>query len=763
MKTKLILDVNKTQHAQLNSIVTGRVGDKVSNIADIYLIDGGSPYNLTGSKVFFECVKPDNTVVRDDNGVKMIDATKGHFEYTFPTETFGAIGKAKQAFMSIEKDKIIRATTQDFVLITLPDAMTNRIPSESYLSDLEKLIKELNEMSLEEINSQAAAEASAAKEFAEKANELSNSVQTQLDTIVVNGDSSVEAAQARTDVKGDTSSSLKARLDKEQVKIEGLLDSLKFTANADNPLIIATYDGLNQTTHPKVVYFENGWSGWKYWMAHTPYPNSIDRYENPSISVSNDGTNWVNPSGIVNPIDQPTEAEITDKYHMSDTHLLLVNGYLECWYRFNKNGVTDQIMRKKSSDGINWSEREVMYTLSGNNMALSPAIVFDENKYKMWYVTGNFEIKYTESPDGKTWGNIQSVTINTGSKSYRPWHLDVIKYGTNYEMLLNAGDASLPLANDRKELLHGVSNNPTNFSLVSIMNPTPANSGKWDNYYLYRSCLVKIGSYYKIYYAAMSQMKKWHVGLTESANIKNLIGLSLNNMDGDLVNVNDIKPVRDVILEKGNKVYLSKTKASYVTSNEVKLVEEGVGGARLKLETWAPDTIGIVGDNGKTYGSLKADKFILGYSELADNDLKLLNKGVSGVHLKAGNRADTLEVRNDKNTLTGNVEAAIAYVSKISASDANPIFIDSILQINGTNPMRLKFVNPNVNGAGLGIGTSASSLRIVSDSGLQFGSLEIAGLLFQTGTVPSVEGAIRYNSTSKKHEGFNGSSWNPMY
>ncbi|MGQ8827071.1 BppU family phage baseplate upper protein [Bacillus sp. NA_146.1] len=220
MKTKLILDVNKTQYAQLNSIVTGRVGDKVSNVVDVYVIDGGSPYNLTGLKVFFECAKPDNTVIRDNNGVTIIDAAKGHFEYTFPTETFGAIGKAKQAFMSIEKDKTIRATTQDFVLITLPDATTNRIPSESYLSDLEKLIQELNELALKEINSQAAAEASAAKNFANQANELSISIQKQLNEIVINGDSSVEAAQARVDLHGYKYELLKPRLDAEQFKVE---------------------------------------------------------------------------------------------------------------------------------------------------------------------------------------------------------------------------------------------------------------------------------------------------------------------------------------------------------------------------------------------------------------------------------------------------------------------------------------------------------------------------------------------------------------
>lgn len=226
MKTKLILDINKTQHAQLNSIVTGRVGDKASNIVDVYVIDNGAPYNLTGSKTFFECVKPDNTLIRDGNGIKIIDATKGNFEYTFITETFGAVGKAKQAFFSIEKDNAVRATTQDFVLISLPDATTNHIPSESYVSDLEKLIKELNEMALSEINSEAAAEAAAAKDFANKANELSESIQKQLNEIVINGDSSVEAAQARIDDEGVKHESLKIRCDEDAKRTKAVSEQI---------------------------------------------------------------------------------------------------------------------------------------------------------------------------------------------------------------------------------------------------------------------------------------------------------------------------------------------------------------------------------------------------------------------------------------------------------------------------------------------------------------------------------------------------------
>ncbi|MEK5125168.1 BppU family phage baseplate upper protein [Bacillus sp. FSL R9-9492] len=230
MKTKLILDVNKTQHAQLNSIVTGRVGDKASNTVDVYVVDGFIPYNLTGSDVYFECAKPDNTSVRDKNGITMIDAAKGHFEYTFPAQTFASVGKSKQAYFTVEKNSTVKATTQDFIIVSLPDALTNRIPSKTYISQLDGLIKQLEQMQLDVLNSEAYKEAHNAKEFAEQAKLISESVQEQLNQIVIEGDSSVEAAQARVDLKNQVFPTLKERIDAEQNKIFDLFDKGNFVS-----------------------------------------------------------------------------------------------------------------------------------------------------------------------------------------------------------------------------------------------------------------------------------------------------------------------------------------------------------------------------------------------------------------------------------------------------------------------------------------------------------------------------------------------------
>ncbi|EOO23616.1 hypothetical protein IIU_06951 [Bacillus cereus VD133] len=141
MKTTFVLDIQKDKYEYTSLIVTGRMGDLESNTVDVYIKKGGEPYPLTNLMVFYECVKPDDTVVRDKEGVNIIDAAKGHFTYTFPAEVFSAPGQVKRSFFSIEKDKTFRATTQDFLVISLHDALTGHIESETYISEFDKALE----------------------------------------------------------------------------------------------------------------------------------------------------------------------------------------------------------------------------------------------------------------------------------------------------------------------------------------------------------------------------------------------------------------------------------------------------------------------------------------------------------------------------------------------------------------------------------------------------------------------------------------------
>jgi uncharacterized repeat protein (TIGR02543 family) len=302
-----------------------------------------------------------------------------------------------------------------------------------------------------------------------------------------------------------------------------------------NPLEIPTYDGSNQAVHPSVLYFPDKWNGYEYWMAYTPYPDSNDDYENPSIAVSNDGINWITPGGLSNPIDIPTAGQLADGYHMSDTELLMANGTMECWYRFNINGGTEQLMRKTSQDGINWSDREVVLDLTNTgNLALSPS-VYEYGKYKLWYCDADSKIYYTESATAElgSWSPEIEVQLSFRDSAYIPWHLDVMADSGKYIVILN----TVLDSDGHRYLLAGESDDGLSFSDLHLV-LSPSATG-WDNKELYRASVVKAGDVYRMYYSAMSDQGKWHIGLAHGNSLDSLSNiyytLSFDSNEGTAV------------------------------------------------------------------------------------------------------------------------------------------------------------------------------------------------------------------------------------
>ena len=77
--------------------------------------------------------------------------------------------------------------------------------------------------------------------------------------------------------------------------------------NASTFLNIPTTDNSEQACHPSIIDFRNeynksAWHGYRYWMAYTPYTNGSNSVENPSLIASNNGIDWVVPTGISNPL-----------------------------------------------------------------------------------------------------------------------------------------------------------------------------------------------------------------------------------------------------------------------------------------------------------------------------------------------------------------------------------------------------------------------------------------------------------------------------
>src|SRR5699024_623531 len=127
--------------------------------------------------------------------------------------------------------------------------------------------------------------------------------------------------------------------------------------------------------------------------------------------VSKNGYDWEVRKGTVNPISGIPNP--TGHGHYSDTHLVLVNNRLECWYRYNppnaddtaNDNETNIIYRQVSDDVISWSEKEVVISDEGGvtEAFLSPSVEYLNGKYCMWYLSYNGETFYRESDNAKNW------------------------------------------------------------------------------------------------------------------------------------------------------------------------------------------------------------------------------------------------------------------------------------------------------------------------------------------------------------------------
>lgn len=288
------------------------------------------------------------------------------------------------------------------------------------------------------------------------------------------------------------------------------------------PLDIKTFDGSDSPYHPTVLYFKESWNGYKYWMAETPFSPLckpyIDRNECPSIHVSNNGIDWEEVTN--NPIDDLNTTEIKELDFFSDPHLVHVNGKLECWYRFTHRGGDAnyydnlQLVRKTSHDGVNWSNREILVNLAtaeGNelgNMVVSPSILYQDGKYRMWYVNSESRItrglSYSESKDGHNW-DVKTDCVLQG-KENMPWHIDVNYIDGKYYLVCY----------DFATLTLWESTDGIRFSYMKeILRPSVF--GSFYGYTLYRACIIK-DEKYKIYFSGNDSLHTY-IGLLEGNNI----------------------------------------------------------------------------------------------------------------------------------------------------------------------------------------------------------------------------------------------------
>lgn len=304
------------------------------------------------------------------------------------------------------------------------------------------------------------------------------------------------------------------------------------TANSEFKLTARSSYGDIQAYHPKVLNFDSKWNGYKYWMAFTPYPEANEADENPHILASNDMLEWEQPKGYENPLEPEPDGD-PDKIYNSDTHLVYRDDLnrLECYWRY-VNDETGKVIiyRKYTTDGVNWSPKEVVIQNDRKKVDyISPAIIFEDNKYKMWYVDIGYGVKYIESNDGVHWSNPVKLNIHYNTPNMNNWHLDVIHTKNGYEMLMSA----FKKGQDRNtmDLYYTKSNDNVNWEPCKIILKHSTGQSAWDNRGIYRSCLVYQDGIYYVFYSGIGKNEERGLGISYGTDINNLKGLKLGDED----------------------------------------------------------------------------------------------------------------------------------------------------------------------------------------------------------------------------------------
>lgn len=277
--------------------------------------------------------------------------------------------------------------------------------------------------------------------------------------------------------------------------------------NAKDHLDLGENTKNNQGVHPDIVKLNRD-NRDKYYLAYTPYPFGKDKYENPCIVVSDNGIDFAPENGVTNPL-VPTPDDYSEGGHLSDTDMLYneKTGKFMMYYVYNKKKVLGgtKIYLIDSSDGIKWSEPQVIYD---TREGYSPAVVQEDNGFKMWHVESEGRLVRSPSEDGYKWTTFTDCNIDMGD--WLIWHIDIKKTDIGYEALICARNPELKT----RALFYGLSKDGLNWKTSKKPILFPSESG-WDSKEIYRSTFLKENGKYRVWYSARGDFQTWNIGYTE--------------------------------------------------------------------------------------------------------------------------------------------------------------------------------------------------------------------------------------------------------
>lgn len=273
-------------------------------------------------------------------------------------------------------------------------------------------------------------------------------------------------------------------------------------------LTVPTYEGSGQAVHPDILYGRAYGLANAFYLALTPYPFSRDRYENPSILVSDDGVSFREETAGLNPLAPAPAAD-----HNSDPDLIYdaATRSLRLYYLESGRPNYNRVVLLESQDGLRWTRRTVLnYNLgAGEDFIVSPAMVPVVAGYRLFFVNitpSSHPVQVLNSTDGHSWDRKAARTVVPSlPDGLPPWHVDVFPADGRYLML-----ACGPYADPRIYLAFSDDLESWVFLREPILR---ASAAFHDTRQIYRSTGLAAGDDLAVWYSFKDTQGRWGIGL----------------------------------------------------------------------------------------------------------------------------------------------------------------------------------------------------------------------------------------------------------
>ena len=219
-------------------------------------------------------------------------------------------------------------------------------------------------------------------------------------------------------------------------------------------LDIPTYDGSGQAVHPSLLVQDGGQTqsnSPRFVLSFTPYTDTDDRVENPSVVISDDGLSFREEKAGLNPL-----VPAPEKDHNDDPELFFADGKYCILYLETMRPEKQSLILLESADRIHWDKRVLHVedlTQGHSCFMLSPTYVEKDGVAYLFYVNrdaeGGYRIEHVTGKDiySLDFGTRNPVKV-VNLKDELPWHLAILPRkaddmpGGGYIMLLTtASDA----------------------------------------------------------------------------------------------------------------------------------------------------------------------------------------------------------------------------------------------------------------------------------------------------------------------------------